>query len=109
MTSPQEKQPREQSQEVKEEHDIRFLEGEEHLHFDGNVYEDWMKTTASPQHLQQQQQQTHEGLQAIELQTKKVATQPTFEVFRPTKLQVPPSKLESIGLPFEFELGKRMV
>jgi hypothetical protein len=42
---------REQSQEVKEEHDTRFLEGEEHLHFDGNVYEDWMETTASPQHL----------------------------------------------------------
>ncbi len=41
---------------------------------------------------------------------KRVATQPTFEVFRPTKLQVPPSRLKSVeGFPFEFELGRRMV
>jgi hypothetical protein len=45
-----------------------------HLHFDANIYEDWMETTTSPQHLQhleqhlqQQQQQTREGLHAIEL------------------------------------------
>jgi len=39
-----------------------------------------------------------------------VATQPTLEKFRPTKLHVPPSRLESIeGFPFEFEMGKRMV
>jgi hypothetical protein len=25
-------------QEVKREHDTRFLEGEEHLHFDGDIY-----------------------------------------------------------------------
>jgi len=31
---------REQNQEVKREHDIRLLKSEEHLHFDGNVYED---------------------------------------------------------------------
>jgi len=42
---------REQKQEVKEEHDTRFPKGEEHLHFDGNVYENWMETTTSPQHL----------------------------------------------------------
>ncbi len=53
MTSPQERQLKEQSHEVKKEHDTRFLEGEEHLHFDGNVDEDWMETTASPQHLEQ--------------------------------------------------------
>jgi hypothetical protein len=31
---------RKRSQKVKKEHDIRFIEGEEHLHFDANVYED---------------------------------------------------------------------
>jgi hypothetical protein len=37
-------------------------------------------------------------------------TQLAFKEFRPTKLQVPPSRLESAkGLPFEFELGRRMV
>ncbi len=37
-------------------------------------------------------------------------TQPTFEKFRPIKLQVPPSRPESAkGFPFEFELGRRMV
>ncbi len=44
MTSPQEKQLREQNQEVKREHDIRFLESEKHLHFEGDVYEDWIET-----------------------------------------------------------------
>ncbi len=44
MTFPQEKQLREQRQEVKREHDIRFPEGEEHFHIDGDVYEDWMET-----------------------------------------------------------------
>jgi hypothetical protein len=39
-----------------------------------------------------------------------VATQPAFEEFRPTKLHVPPSKLEfAKGFPIEFELGRRMV
>jgi hypothetical protein len=42
---------KEKRQEVKEEHDTRFPKGEEHLHFDGNVYEDWMETIASPKHL----------------------------------------------------------
>jgi hypothetical protein len=28
--------------------DTRFLEGEEHLHFNGDVYEDWMETNISP-------------------------------------------------------------
>jgi hypothetical protein len=50
MTSPHDKHVRGQSQEVKMEHGIRFLRGEEHLHFDGDVYEDWMETTTSPQH-----------------------------------------------------------
>ncbi len=48
MTFPQEKQLREQRQEVKREHDTRFAEGEEHLHFDGDVYEDWIETITSP-------------------------------------------------------------
>jgi hypothetical protein len=39
---------KEKRQEVKGEHETRFLEGEEHLHFDGDVYEDWTKTIASP-------------------------------------------------------------
>jgi hypothetical protein len=52
MTFPLESHLREQSQKVKREHDTRFLEGEEHLHFDGDVYEDWMETTIYPQHLQ---------------------------------------------------------
>ncbi len=39
-----------------------------------------------------------------------MATRPTFEEFRPIKLQVPFSRLESTkGFPFEFELGRRMV
>ncbi len=74
MTSPQERQLWDQSQEIKSEHDIRFLEGEEHLHFERDVCEDWMETIGSlkhfqhlQQHLQQQQQLTQEGLQAIEL------------------------------------------
>ncbi len=74
MTSLQKRQLREYRQEVKEEHETRFLEGEEHLHFDGNIYEDWMETITSPQHLQnleqhlqQQQQYTQEGLQATKL------------------------------------------
>ncbi len=51
LTSPQERQLKEQNQEVKKEHDTRFPKGEKHLHFDANVYEDWMETIASPQHL----------------------------------------------------------
>jgi hypothetical protein len=56
MTLPQEKQLGEQSQGVKREHDIRFPEGEEHLHFEGDVCDNWMETTTSPrkfEHLQQ--------------------------------------------------------
>jgi hypothetical protein len=37
---------------VKREHDTRFLKDEEHLHLDGDIYEDWMETTRSPQHFQ---------------------------------------------------------
>jgi hypothetical protein len=40
------------TKEVKREHDIRFLKGEEHLHFEGDVCEDWMETTGSPKHFQ---------------------------------------------------------
>ncbi len=50
MTSPHKKQLKEHRQNVKREHDTRFLEGEEYLYFDGDVYEDWMETTKSPQH-----------------------------------------------------------
>ncbi len=73
MTSPQERQLREQSQGVKREHDIKFPKGEENLHFERDVREDWMETIAKPKHLQhlqqhlQQQQQTQEGLQATKL------------------------------------------
>jgi hypothetical protein len=35
-------------QKVKRERDTRFLEGEEHLHFDGDIHEDWMETIGSP-------------------------------------------------------------
>ncbi len=82
MTSPQDKQLREQRHEVKRKHDTRFLKGEDHLHFDGDVYEDWMDTTKSSQHLQQQQQHTQEGLHVIGLHTKKVQTKPSFVEFR---------------------------
>ncbi len=51
MTSPHGRKMREQKQEVKEEHDTRVLKGEEHLHFNANVYEDQMETIASSQHL----------------------------------------------------------
>jgi hypothetical protein len=40
MTSQQEGQLREQRQGVKREYDIRFLEGEEHVHFERDVCED---------------------------------------------------------------------
>ncbi len=53
MTSPQEKQPREYNQEIKREHDTGFQKGEKHLHFDVNVYDNWMETITSRQHLQQ--------------------------------------------------------
>jgi hypothetical protein len=56
MTFLQEKELREQSQEVKREHDTRFPEGEEHLYFDGDVYAKSMETTSSPQHFQHLQQ-----------------------------------------------------
>jgi hypothetical protein len=42
---------REKRQEVKEEHNTRVPEGEKNLHFNANVYEDWMVTTTNPQHL----------------------------------------------------------
>jgi hypothetical protein len=48
MTSPEERQLKELSHKVKKEHDIRFIEGEEHPHFDANVYEDWIETIVSP-------------------------------------------------------------
>jgi len=39
-----------------------------------------------------------------------VATQPTFEKFKPMKLHVPPSRLKYVkGFPFEFEMGRRIV
>ncbi len=39
-----------------------------------------------------------------------MATQPAFEKFKPTKLQVPPTRPKSTkGFPVEFKLGKRMV
>ncbi len=50
MTSPQKRQLKEQMQEVKREHNSRFPKGEEHLHFDGDAYEDWIETIGSPQH-----------------------------------------------------------
>jgi hypothetical protein len=40
MTSLQEKQLNDRSHGVKKEHDIRFLKGEEHLHFEEDVCED---------------------------------------------------------------------
>ncbi len=48
MTSPQEGKLREQRQKVKREHDTRFPKGEEHLDFDGNVYENHMETIGNP-------------------------------------------------------------
>ncbi len=37
-------------------------------------------------------------------------TQPTFEKFKPTEIQVPFSKPKfAKGFPFELELGRRMV
>jgi len=46
----------EQSQGVNREHDIRFLEDEEHLHFERDVCENWMETITSLKHLQHLQQ-----------------------------------------------------
>ncbi len=41
---------------------------------------------------------------------ERVETQPSFELFKPLEIQVPPSRLEfAEGFPFKFELGKRMV
>ncbi len=83
MTFPREKQLKEQRQKVKNELDIRFLKGEEHMHFDGDVYEDQMKISRKPQHLQQQQQYAQEGLQISRLQMERMETQPSFLMFRP--------------------------
>jgi hypothetical protein len=47
---------REQSQEVKREHDIRFPKGKKHIDFEGDVCEDWMETITSPKHFQHLQQ-----------------------------------------------------
>ncbi len=41
---------------VKREHDMRFPKGEEHLHFEGDVCEDWMETNVNPKHFQLIQQ-----------------------------------------------------
>jgi hypothetical protein len=57
MAFSQERELKEQSQEVKKEHDTRFSKAEEHLHLYAIIYEDWMETTTSPQHLQHLQQQ----------------------------------------------------
>jgi ribosomal protein S30 len=35
-------------QKVKREYDTRFLKAEKHLHFDGDIHENWMETTGSP-------------------------------------------------------------
>ncbi len=82
-------------QKVEKEHDTRFQEGEKHLQMDGDVYEDQMDTTRSPQHFQhfqhlqqqhpQQKQQT-QGLQAIGLQTEIVETQLPLAMFKPLEL-----------------------
>jgi hypothetical protein len=41
---------------------------------------------------------------------ERMATQPTFEEFRPMELLVPPSRPKlTNGCPFEFEMGKKMV
>jgi hypothetical protein len=39
---------REKRQEVKEEHNTIVPKGEDHFHFDADVYEYWMETTANP-------------------------------------------------------------
>jgi hypothetical protein len=55
------------------------------MHFERDVCEYWMETIASPKHFQhlqqhlQQQQHTHEGLYAIELQMERVVTQLFFK------------------------------
>jgi hypothetical protein len=58
-----------------------------------------METTTSPQHLQhleqhlqQQQQQTCEGLHAIELHTERMMTKLAFEEGRLAELHVPPRR-----------------
>jgi hypothetical protein len=37
---------------IKKKHDTRFPKDEEHLHLDGDIYEDWMETIGNPQHFQ---------------------------------------------------------
>ncbi len=59
------------------------------MHFEGDLCQDWMETTASSKHFQQEQQEqqrTQEGLHATKLQMERVATQLAFEEFRPSKL-----------------------
>jgi hypothetical protein len=86
------------------------------LHFDGDVYEDWMETTKSPQHfqhlqhLQHQQQQTQEDLHATRLQMERMETYPSFVMFRPPKLQVLVTRPRFVkGQPFEFGLRRKLV
>ncbi len=52
MKFPQERHLREQRQEVKGEQEIGFPKGEKHLYFNGDVYEDQMETIVNPQHFQ---------------------------------------------------------
>jgi len=44
---------------VKREHDTRFPKDEEHLHFNGDTYDDWIETIGSPQHFQHLQHHLH--------------------------------------------------
>jgi hypothetical protein len=49
-------------------------------------------------------------MQATRLQIEKVETKPSFVEFKPSKLQVPISRLRYVeGFPFEFELGNILV
>jgi hypothetical protein len=52
MSSPNEKQIREQRQKITKEHDTRFLEVEEHTPTEGDTYENWMEINENPQNLQ---------------------------------------------------------
>ncbi len=75
---------------------------------DGDIYENWMDSHGSPQHLQHQQQT--QGLQANGLQMMRMETQPPFVMFIPPKLQVPINKKGfSEGQTFEFGLGSILV
>jgi hypothetical protein len=109
MSFPQDIQMKGLKAKDQREHYTRFLEVEEHPLINGDIYENWMDSHESSQHLQQQQK-TQGGLHASGLKMERMETQPPFTMFRPPKLHVLASRPRSTkGQTFEFGLGSILI